>query len=74
MKEIHLRIGNKWGLLTSILIVAMLCGTAIFITLQLSDTQKSVANTQAEATKQAGKSIGEGVCRSSERPFQLCGE
>lgn len=64
MKEITLKVGNVWTMITAIIVTAILCGSAIYIAMQFNKTQWDIANTQAEATKQAGRDIGSGVCRS----------
>lgn len=69
MKEITLKIGNVWTCITAIIITAMLCGTAIFISLQFNQTQRNNSDAQVQATKEAGKSIGIGLCKSGERMF-----
>ena len=74
MKEIKLSIGSVWSLVTTIVVAAMLCGTAIFITLQVTHSQETTAKAQADAMKEAGKSIGSGICRASDRTFLVCGE
>lgn len=73
MKEITLKIGNIWCLITAIIITAMLCATAIFISLENNKTQWDIAEAQAEATKSAGKDIGSGICRSGNDMAFGCG-
>lgn len=73
MKEITLKIGNIWCLITAIIITVILCATAIFISLESNKTQWDIAKTQAEATKSAGKDIGSGICRSGNDMAFGCG-
>lgn len=80
MKEVKLKIGSLWGFMTAIIIAAMLCGTAVFISMQNNQTQKDIADSQAKAMKEsAGEikqglgGIGKGICQTSDRQFVLCG-
>ncbi len=80
MKEITLKIGNIWSLITAILITAMLCATAIFISLQNNKTQWDIAENQAKASKESASkiteglnSIGRGVCKSGNDSVYGCG-
>lgn len=72
MKEITLKIGNVWTHITAILITIMLCGTAIFISLQYNQSQKNNAEAQVQAIKEAGQNIGNGICKTSTRPYPGC--
>ena len=80
MKEITLKIGNIWSLITAIIITAMLCATAIFISLQNNKTQWDIAENQAKASKESASkiteglnSIGRGVCKSGNDSVYGCG-
>ena len=80
MKKITLKIGNIWSLITAILITAMLCATAIFISLQNNKTQWDIAENQAKASKESASkiteglnSIGRGVCKSGNDSVYGCG-
>lgn len=80
MKEIKLKIGGIWSCITAIVIAAMLCGTAVFVSMQYSQTQKDIANSQAQAMKDSAaeirqglNGIGKGLCQTSDRQFVLCG-
>ena len=73
MKEITLKIGSIWSLITAIIITAMLCATAIFISLENNKTQWDIAETQSAATKEAAKDIGSGICRSGNDMVYGCG-
>jgi len=58
MKELTLKLGGIWGRITLIIITAMLCGTAIFISLELNKTQIRTA----ELDKEGSTNIGRGTC------------
>jgi hypothetical protein len=80
MKEITLKIGNIWSLITAIIITAMLCATAVFISLQSNKTQWDIAENQAKATRESAnkiteglESIGRGVCKSGNDSVYGCG-
>lgn len=80
MKEIKLKVGDIWSCITAIVIAAMLCGTVVFVSMQYSQTQKDIANTQAQAMKDSANkvsdglvNIGKGLCQTSDRQFVLCG-
>lgn len=81
MKEITLKVGNIWSLLTAIVITAMVCGSAIYISMQFNKTQWDISQNQANATKEAADKIsngldelGKGVCRSgSTSVYSACG-
>lgn len=80
MKEIKLKVGGIWSCITAIVIAAMLCGTVVFVSIQYSQTQKDIANTQAQAMKDSANkmsdglsNIGKGVCQTSTRQFAACG-
>ena len=80
MKEITLKIGNIWSLITAIIITAMLCATAVFISLQSNKTQWDIAENQAKATRESAnkiteglESIGRGVCNSGNDSVYGCG-
>lgn len=62
MKEVRSKVGGVWSYITAIIIAVMLCGTASFISIQHSQTQKDIANTQAEAIKDGLSKLGEGIC------------
>lgn len=79
MKELKLRVGSVWSCITAIVIAGMLCGTAIFTSIQYSQTQKDIANTQAQATKDSAtkvskglSDIGYGVCQAGDYRFKTC--
>ena len=68
MKEVKLKIGGIWGCITAIVIAAMLCGTVVFVSMQYSQTQNEVVNTQKEiaekqsqAMKESAEKIGKGL-------------
>ena len=80
MKEITLKIGSIWSLITAIIITAMLCATAVFISLQSNKTQWDIAENQAKATRESAnkiteglESIGRGVCKSGNDSVYGCG-
>ena len=80
MKEITLKIGNIWSLITAIIITAMLGATAVFISLQSNKTQWDIAENQAKATRESAnkiteglESIGRGVCKSGNDSVYGCG-
>lgn len=81
MKEITLKVGNIWSLLTAIVITAMLCGSAIYISMQVNKTQWDISQNQANATKESADKIsngldelGKGVCRSGNTSvYSTCG-
>lgn len=80
MKEIKLKIGGIWSCITAIVIAAMLCGTAVFISMQYNQTQKDIAESQIRAMKESAaeirqglNGIGKGICQTSDRQFVLCG-
>lgn len=79
MKEVKLIIGGLWAYVTAIVVTAMLCGTAVFISVQYSQTQRDIANTQTQAIKDSANkvsdglsNIGRGVCQTSDRQFVIC--
>lgn len=68
VKEVKLNIGGIWGCITAIIVAAMLCGTAVFVSMQYSQTQKDVVNAQKEiadkqsqAMKESAEKIGKGL-------------
>ena len=80
MKEITLKVGSIWSLITAIIITAMLCATAIFISLESNKTQWDIAENQAKASKESASkiteglnSIGRGVCESGNDSVYGCG-
>lgn len=80
MKEITLKIGNIWSLITALIITAMICATAIFISLESNKTQWDIAENQAKASKESASkiteglnSIGRGVCKSGNDSVYGCG-
>ena len=80
MKEITLKVGSIWSLITAIIITAMLCATAIFISLESNKTQWDIAENQAKASKESASkitegldSIGRGVCKSGNDSIYGCG-
>lgn len=80
MKEIKLKIGGLWDCITAVVIAAMLCGTAVFVSMQYNQTQKDIAESQAKSTKESAaeirqglNGIGKGICQTSDRQFVLCG-
>lgn len=79
MKELKIKIGGIWTIITAVVITAMLCGTAIFISTQYNQTQKSIAETKAQADKESANKlsdgldgIGQGICQTSTRKFAIC--
>lgn len=81
MREIMLKIGNIWSLLTLILITAMICGTAIFIAMQYNKTQWDIAQSRVNSSKYSAdkissglSKIGVGICRTGDNSvFSPCG-
>lgn len=71
MKELKIKIGGLWSCITAIVIAAMLCGTAVFISVQSSQTQKDIAEIQAQANKEAAGKIGTGTCLSGDGKNRL---
>ena len=78
MKEIKLKIGGLWACIAAVVIAAMLCGTAVFISMQYSQTQKDISESQTKAMKESASEIrqglngiGKGICQTSDRV--LCG-
>lgn len=68
-----------WTFITAVVVALILSGTAVFISFQYNQTQKDIANTQAQAQKDsAGKigdgldKIGQGVCQTGTRQFLIC--
>ena len=61
MKEIKLNIGGLWGYITAIIVALIISGSAVFISTRYNETQKAIANTQAEAEKEAAKSAADGM-------------
>ena len=68
MKEVKLKTGNLWSYIIALVITAMLCGTAVFVSMQYSQTQrevisaqKDIANTQAQAMKESASKTSEGL-------------
>lgn len=80
MKEVKLKIGILWLSMTAIVTTAMLCGTAVFISMQYNQTQKDIANSQAKAMQDSAskiewglKDIGSGICKAGDRQqFTIC--
>lgn len=72
MKELKIKIGGVWSLVTAVLITAMLCASAVYISTQHNQTQRDVAETQADAIKQAGGDVGRGLCNTSTKTFTVC--
>lgn len=80
MKEINLKIGGLWAYITIVVVVTMICGTAVFVSIQYSQTQKDIANISAQANKDSAKQIsnglgdiGAGICQARDNnSFRIC--
>lgn len=62
---------NTWTFITAVVVALVVSGSAVFISLQYNQTQKDIANTQAQAQKESAdkvgnglSDIGEGVCQT----------
>lgn len=60
-----------WTFITAVAVALVVSGTAVFISSQYNQTQKDIANTQAQAQKESAdkvgtglSDIGEGVCQT----------
>ena len=65
MKDTNLKSGSMWGYITALIIAAMLCGTAIFISIQYKDSasiQAQSAKDSASTIKDGLGKLGEGIC------------
>ncbi len=51
-----------WTFITAVVVALMVSGTAVFVSIQYNQTQKDIANTQAEAIKDGLSKLGEGIC------------
>ena len=69
-----------WTFITPVVVALIVSGSAIFISLQYSQTQKDIANTQAQAQKDSAKQIsdglgdiGFGICQARDNTaFTIC--
>lgn len=60
-----------WTFITAVAVAIILSSSAIYISMQYNQTQKDIANTQAQAQKESAdklgnglSDIGEGVCQT----------
>jgi hypothetical protein len=79
VKEIKLKVGDIWSCITAIIIGAMLCGTAVFVSIQYNKTQWDIVNTQAQAMKESANkindglsNIGRGICQAGVSQSVVC--
>lgn len=69
-----------WTFITAVAVALIVSSSAVFISFQYSQTQKDIANSQAQAMKDSAAEIrqglnviGKGLCQTSDRQFVLCG-
>lgn len=74
MKEVKIKVCGIWGCITTAVIAIMVCGTVVLVSMQYSQTQKDIANIQAQAMKESASkmsdgldNIGRGICVTSNR-------
>lgn len=79
MKEVKLKIGIIWLSITAIVTTAMLCGTAIYVSQQYNQTQKDIANSQAQSMQDSASKIeeglndiGRGLCKAGNQSVLVC--
>ena len=79
MKEVKLKIGIIWLSVTAIVTTAMLCGTTIYVTQQYNQTQKDIANSQAQSMQDSASKIenglndiGRGLCKAGNQSVLVC--
>ena len=68
-----------WTFVSALVVALLVCGTALFISSQYNQTQKDIAQTQAQAQKESAAKIsdgldkiGKGVCQTGTRQFLIC--
>lgn len=61
-----------WTFITAVVVAVILSGSAIYISMQYSQTQKDVASINAKAQKESAQSIGKGICETSTKQFTTC--
>lgn len=69
-----------WMFITAVAVALIASGTAIFISIQYSQTQKDISESQTKAMKDSASEIrqglngiGKGICQTSDRQYVLCG-
>lgn len=67
MKDTNLKPGSIFGYITALIIAAMLCGTAIFVSMQYSQAQKDIADTHAQAMKDSADKQSKSLESASEK-------
>lgn len=71
---------GKWTFITAVVVALIISGSAVFISFQYNQTQKDIANTQAQAQKDSAKQIsdglgdiGVGICQARDSTaFRIC--
>ncbi len=68
-----------WTFITVVVVALIVSGTAVFISIQYNQTQKDIANINAQAQKDSADKIsngldkiGQGVCQTGTRQFLIC--
>lgn len=69
-----------WIFITAVTVALIVSGTVIFISMQYSQTQKDISESQTKAMKESASEIrqglngiGKGICQTSDRQYVLCG-
>lgn len=69
-----------WTFITAVVVALVVSGTAVFISFQYNQTQKDIANINAQARKDSAKQIsdglgdiGVGICQARDSDsFRIC--
>ena len=61
-----------WTFITALVVTVILCGSAVYISMQYNQAQKDIANINAKAKTESAKSIGKGICETSTKQFTTC--
>ena len=69
-----------WIFITAVTVALIVSGTVIFISMQYSQTQKDISESQTKAMQESASEIrqglnviGKGICQTSDRQYVLCG-
>ena len=73
-----MKLNGLWIFITAVTVALIVSGTVIFISMQYSQTQKDISESQTKAMKESASEIrqglngiGKGICQTSDRV--LCG-
>lgn len=75
-----MKLNGLWIFITAVTVALIVSGTVIFISMQYSQTQKDISESQTKAMKESASEIrqglngiGKGICQTSDRQYVLCG-